>query len=410
MIAKTKMLSLSFILLVGLFLAGCNSETNNTTQTQIDTNNTDNTTKLAIYTTLYPLKDFTEKIGGAYVNVTSIIPPGADAHTYEPTTKTMVDIAQADAFIYNGSGMEAYAEKISSALKNEDIKIIDATVDLSLVEHNHDHEEEAHAEDEHGHSDEEAHAEDEHGHSEEEAHAEDEHGHSEEEAHAEDEHGHSEEEAHAEDEHGHSDEEAHAEDEHGHSENAHTEQEAHSEDEHAHGDIDPHVWLDPIRSIKMAENIKNALVELMPEHQATFEQNYEALVADLNELDSKFHELVHEASQTKIVVSHAAFGYWEESYGIEQIAISGISPTDEPSQKELQKIVETAKQYNIKYVIFEQNVTPKVAELLRNEIQAEPLYLHNLSVLTEKDIENAEDYFSLMNKNIETLKIAFGNN
>ena len=71
---------------------------------------------LKIYTTLYPLEDFANKIGGEYVEVESIMPSGADAHTFEPTTKKMMMIAEADTFIYNGLGMEPFAEKMAEAL------------------------------------------------------------------------------------------------------------------------------------------------------------------------------------------------------------------------------------------------------------------------------------------------------
>ena len=52
---------------------------------------------------------------------------------------------------------------------------------------------------------------------------------------------------------------------------------------------------------------------------------------------------------------------------------------------------------------LKQNVTPKVAEIIQKEINAEPLYLHNLESLTKEDRKNGEDYFSLMRKNLETL-------
>ena len=64
---------------------------------------------LLVYTSIYALADFTEKIGGEFVEVESIYPPNADAHTYEPTSKDMVNIAESDIFIYSGVGMEPFA-------------------------------------------------------------------------------------------------------------------------------------------------------------------------------------------------------------------------------------------------------------------------------------------------------------
>lgn len=69
-------------------------------------------------------------------------------------------------------------------------------------------------------------------------------------------------------------------------------------------------------------------------------------------------------------------------------------------------MIETAEKHKIKYVIFEQNVTPKVAKVVQKELKAEALQIHNLSVLTEEDEANKENYFTLMERNIQTLKKA----
>ncbi|MFS0820712.1 metal ABC transporter solute-binding protein, Zn/Mn family [Bacillus sp. 1P02SD] len=361
--------------------AGCNSE-NKTTET---TNNSEDIlnqeeTKLKIYTTLFPLKDFAEKIGGKYVEVESILPPGSDAHTYEPTTKQMINIGEAHAFIYNGLGMETYAEKIAEALKDEETLMVEAAHGIKTIKHSHGHEDENHEGEEHAHED-EHHEGEEHSH-EGEHHEGEEHSH-------EGEHHEGEEHSH-EDEHHEGEEHSH-EDEHGH---------------HHHGDYDPHVWLDPHRAITLAENTKDALIKLKPDAAEEFESNFSTLKSELEKLDEEFHQLAESKENPEMIVSHAAYGYWEESFGIHQIAVAGLSPTNEPSQKELEKIIDIAKDKQIKYVIFEQNVTPKVAEVIRQEIKAEPLYLHNLSVLTDEDIANGEDYLNLMRKNIEALDIA----
>ncbi|GIO26589.1 metal ABC transporter solute-binding protein, Zn/Mn family [Ornithinibacillus bavariensis] len=296
---------------------------------------------LTIYTSIYPLEDFAKKIGGAHVQVKTLIPAGSDSHTYEPTSKEILNIARADAFIYNGLGMESYADKIKDTLKSEDVLIVEASDGVEAIKHAHGEEHE-HGEENHDNGHEEA--------------------------------------DHEEDEH----------DEH----------------EHHHGDIDPHVWLDPVRAEVLASNIKDALIKLQPEFKAEFEQNYETLKNDLEALDEDFHNLASQKENPEMIVSHAAYGYWEQSYGIKQIPIAGLSSSEEPSQGELTKIIQLAKEKNIQYVIFEQNITPKVAEVIREEIKAEPLYLHNLSTLTTEDIENGEDYFSLMKRNLETLEKA----
>ncbi|NMH71525.1 zinc ABC transporter solute-binding protein, partial [Bacillus sp. RO2] len=266
-------------------------------------------------------------------------------------------------------------------------------------EHNHEHEDEAY-EEEHNHENEDEAHEEEHNHEHEDEAHEEEHNHEHEDEAHEEEHNHEHEDEAHEEEHNHDHgEEAH-EEEHNHDHG----DEGHEGHDHSNGD--PHVWLDPTLSVTLAENIKNALVELKPEAKEDFEANFETLKTDLEKLDTEFKEALDSAKTNKILVNHAAYGYWESRYGLEQISVNGLSPTQEPSQKQLTEVINTANEYNIKYVIFDQNITGKIADVVKNEIKAEALVMHNLEAITEEDAENDEDYFSLMRQNLETLKKA----
>ncbi|WP_121664821.1 metal ABC transporter solute-binding protein, Zn/Mn family [Metabacillus litoralis] len=379
---NTKSYLLTSMLTIGLLLTGCGNQedqTTNATESKNDTNS-----KLEVYTTIFPLEDFTKKIGGDEITVTSVYPPNVDAHIYEPTVKTMKNIADSDLFIYTGAGVEGFAEQAEETLQKEDVHILKAAEGIELLK----------TPEEHSHKDNATHAE-EHSHEDNAAHAE-EHSHEDDTAHAE-EHSDEDNAAHAE-EHSHEGNAAHAE-KHSHEDNA-----AHEDEHHLHGDQDPHVWLDPILSIKLAENIKNALIELKPESKEIFEDNFTNLKADLTALDQTFHETLENSKTKYILVSHAAYGYWQDRYGLEQIAIAGLSPSQEPSQQQLTEIITESEEHHLKYVLFEQNVQSNVAKVIQDEIGAKSLTLHNLESVTEEDIKNNEDYFSIMEKNIETLK------
>ncbi len=328
---------------ITLILSGCTGE--NPVKEEGDNG------KAVVYTTVYPIQYFTERIGDELVDVKTIYPPGSDEHTFEPSQKDMIKLADSDIFIFVGLGLEGFVEKAKETLKNENVKMVAAGENIEFVhtEENHDL---AHEEGDHS---------------------------------SEGEHG----------EEGHDD--AHT-DEAGHSEEGH--------DDHDHGDIDPHVWLDPLYSKDLAETIKAALVEQMPEHKEQFEKNYQELATELDELHNDFEQTVQNAKHKEFIVSHAAYGYWEERYDLDQISVSGLSSSSEPTQKELQKIIKEAKEHELKYVFFEQNVSSKLTEILQKEIGAEPLMLHNLSVLTEEDIQNNETYFTLMKNNLASLEKA----
>ncbi|SCZ02609.1 zinc transport system substrate-binding protein [Lysinibacillus sp. TC-37] len=347
-----KLYLLLLVAVLALFTAACGDKSSTSQKS-------DDKDTLSIYTTVYPLSYFAQRIGGDFVEVSSIYPAGANEHTFEPTQKDMMKLADANIFFYIGLGLEGFVENAKKTLANEDVTMV-ATADTVSDEKLAISTGHVHAEDEH-----------------------DEHNH----AATEEEHDHEHDHAATEGEHDH---EA---DEHGH-------------DEHEHGDIDPHVWLSPTISQDLALAIKNTLVEKMPAQESTFNENYEALVKELQDLDNDFKAMADKAPNKTFFVSHAAFGYIAGQYGFTQVPIAGLNSQNEPSQKELTKIVDKANELHIHYILFEQNVSSKLAEVIQKEVGAESLVLHNLSVLTADDEKNKETYFTLMQKNIQTLEKA----
>ena len=146
----------------------------------------------------------------------------------------------------------------------------------------------------------------------------------------------------------------------------------------------------------------------MPDQQEEFERNFDLLEDDLMELDERFKEVADNATTKTYFVSHAAFGYIAHEYGLKQVAIAGLNSQSEPSQKQLANIVQQAKEEDVQYILFEQNVSSKLTEVVRKEIGAESLMLHNLGVLTQEDIDNNETYFTLMERNLNVFEQALG--
>ncbi|SDK02247.1 metal ABC transporter solute-binding protein, Zn/Mn family [Natronincola ferrireducens] len=181
----------------------------------------------------------------------------------------------------------------------------------------------------------------------------------------------------------------------------------HEHDHHHHdGEYDPHIWMDPINVIKIAEGIKDAFVEIDPENIGYYEENYINFRNQLKNLDKDFIEGLEKAVGRRILVSHSAFGYLANRYNIKEIAVSGVSPHQEPSPGRLAELTEKAKEFNLKYIFFEGLANPRTAEILGEEANLEVLTLYNIEGLTEEQREFGEDYLSLMYKNLENLKKA----
>lgn len=86
---------------------------------------------ISVATTISPLAGLISLIGGDNVEIATIIPPGAEPHTYEPTPSQMKEIANADIYIMNGAGLEFWMEK--ALLVNEDMLVVDSSEGVELL-------------------------------------------------------------------------------------------------------------------------------------------------------------------------------------------------------------------------------------------------------------------------------------
>ena len=139
---KNKIISVCLAAFLGISLIGCG--TSKTTEDK----NTDNG-KINVMVSFYPLKDFTEQIGGDKVEVKTLIPDNMEPHDYEPKTKDFESLINSDLFIYNGAGLETWVDKVKESIKDEKVSLVDSstginTIKLAEEEHDEDSESEEH--------------------------------------------------------------------------------------------------------------------------------------------------------------------------------------------------------------------------------------------------------------------------
>jgi zinc transport system substrate-binding protein len=177
------------------------------------------------------------------------------------------------------------------------------------------------------------------------------------------------------------------------------------EEEHAGEELegDPHVWLDPTRLATIAGAVADSLGELDPDRAVVFEQRALELSAELKELDGEMREGLSSCERQEIVTSHDAFGYLAAAYGLEQVSLAGLSPEDEASPKRLAEVATYAKEKGVTTIFFEELVSPKVAQSLAREVDAEAKVLSPLEGPPESG-----DYLSAMRTNLESLRTALG--
>ncbi len=110
---------------------------------------------LQVITTLFPLYDFARTIAGGKAQVTMLLPPGVEPHTFEPKPEDMIRISHAGLFIYTSKYMEPWAEKIITGIDNKFLRVVNAgervTYRAGADEDDHDHDHDHKAGGEHGH-------------------------------------------------------------------------------------------------------------------------------------------------------------------------------------------------------------------------------------------------------------------
>lgn len=304
------------------------------------------TTKLQVVASFFPLYDFATKIGGEHVDVYNLVPAGVDSHDWTPKLQDMQRITGADVFLYLGAGYEGWVGTMHEVLDApEGPMVVEASRGANLLRLSDSAASGGH-EDRHGDDQADDHAE-----------------------------------GHAEG-HGHDHANGHG---------------------HAHHDTDPHVWLSPKQAVFLADNIRDAFIAANPDHRPDFEAGHAELVSRLQELDRELEKVAAEASRRTFIVSHESFGYLARDYGLKQIGVMGLSPDAEPTMGKLREIRETVETEGIRYILFEQLVSPKVAETLADSLGIGTLVLNPLEGLTEEQKRAGEDYFSIMARNLTSL-------
>lgn len=181
-------------------------------------------------------------------------------------------------------------------------------------------------------------------------------------------------------------------------------EEEHEEEEHEHGIYNPHVWLDVEGAKYELNQIAVALADKDPKNSEFYMNNYNELAVKLDELDDEFRTTIDTLDNKDIVVSHDAYGYMCQAYGLNEISVEGASYAEGASLMQMANITDYINDNNVKAIYYDGLVMTKSIQSLSNETGAEILPLYTLESFTTEQINNNDDYFSIMRSNLEMLK------
>ncbi len=297
--------------------------------------------RITVVTTLFPLYDFARSIGQDKVAVSLLLPPGVEAHAFEPRPGDIVRINIADIFVYTGGFMEPWVADLLKSLTNKGLIVVAASQGIPLIQGVEQHEEGEKAA-----------------------------------------------------------QEGHAAAKEGAAAPKPTPA------EHHHGGMDPHIWLDFANAQKMVDTIGAALVEQDPRNKDFYLQNAGDYKQKLESLDQEYRQaLAHCKYHTIIHAGHFAFGYLARRYNLTFIsAYKGFSPDAEPSPRDISELIETTKQAGVKYVYYEELISPRVAQTLAAEAGVQLLPLNGAHNVSRDALARGDTFLAIMQRNLESLK------
>ena len=305
--------------------------------------------KIQIVATLFPYYDFARAIVGDRADVTLLLSPGREAHSFEPTPLDAVTISESDVFLYNGGEGEYWVDSMLGAA-GENIAVIARMMDYvdaldeEYVEgmqgadgHDHDHEHGSH------------------------------------------------------DDH----------DDHDHD---------HEEDEHDSDEVeyDEHIWTSPKNAVVLCRAVCDAICRADAENTDFYRANCENYCAQLKTLDACFAILCTDAPRKLLVFADRfPMRYFTREYGLKYYAAyPGCASQTEPSAKIVAFLIDHVREENIPAVLYMEFSNEKMSDVICEDTGCKKLPFYSAHSVTTRQFTDGVTYIDLMRMNILTLKEA----
>lgn len=162
------------------------------------------------------------------------------------------------------------------------------------------------------------------------------------------------------------------------------------------------IWLNPSNILMIAQNIRNELKEYITNPYLIEEINnkYELLKVDISELDTEYKKTA-DNSKNKTIISYNESLKFLEKYGF---TVVNLTENNEEKENNIALTKKLLKNKEVSYIFLTEEISNNIITTLKNDYNAETLIFNTAEIITENDIENNEDYLSIMHNNIELLK------
>jgi ABC-type Zn uptake system ZnuABC Zn-binding protein ZnuA len=337
------LLVLSLVAIAGLLLTACGRE--GTPDIQATEG------KIRVVATTTFIGDVVGNIAGDAVELTVLMVPGQNPHSYHPAPMDLVAVTQADLILVNGFGLEEFLDDLLAG-SDTSAKVIAVSegIDPVFADHlDHDHEDEDHQDGDH---------------------------------------------------------------DDGHDNDGHDGED--HDDDHKNGDhleetmgVDPHVWFDPENIKFWVDNITAALIQMDPGMADQYQAKADSYLSALSELDKWIENELNQIPSVnrKLVSDHISLGYFARAYGFEEIgAVIPASTTEaETSGLHLADLIDSIPEHQVKAIFIGRDFDPSLAEQVADEagIELVKLYFGSLT-----DGPPAGTYLEFMRQNVSLIATA----
>ncbi|MFT5662289.1 MAG: zinc transport system substrate-binding protein [Sulfurimonas sp.] len=182
----------------------------------------------------------------------------------------------------------------------------------------------------------------------------------------------------------------------------------HSHDGHAcsHTVLDPHIWFDIQNMKRMTNIITYEFISLKPENKDLYLLNRDRYIDMLSQLEKLHQSKLQSCKLDTIITDHNAFSYLSKKYGFHVKTLSGFSPDVEVSPKDIIRVMNDIKKYNLSVVFFENFGSDKSMKSLASESNVTIDSLHPLGNITKNDADLKRTYEDIMKENLEKISKA----
>ncbi len=173
-------------------------------------------------------------------------------------------------------------------------------------------------------------------------------------------------------------------------------------------EIDEHVWTSPANATEIIKKLEKILTKISPADTEKFAQNSQKYLQRLDQLDTKFRQLVQAAKRRTIVVADRfPFRYFADAYGLKYYAaFPGCSEQTEASAKTLAFLINKVKSEQLPAVFKIELSSGKIAENIARETGAQVLELNSGHNITAQDFAKGKTLVDIMQDNLITLQKA----